>query len=127
MALRDDNDMGHNGHGFIYGKVLGVYHVNVIYMGAGMVDFTPLRVEFLWVCWYAPMEQVSSWDTSTLDRLEFLPMDNESSFSFIDPADVLRGCHIIPAFSKGRRHPDGLGVLACTGDKDDWREYYVNR
>ncbi|KAG2048985.1 hypothetical protein BDR06DRAFT_984573 [Suillus hirtellus] len=79
--------------------VLGVYHVNVIYIGT-------VRIEFLW-CF-------SSWDTSTLNRLRFLPMDDESSFSFMDPAD-------------GRKHPDRLGVLGCVGDKDDWREYYVNR
>ncbi|KAG2087624.1 uncharacterized protein F5147DRAFT_781269 [Suillus discolor] len=78
MVLSSDNDMGLEGHRFIYGKVLGVYHVNVIYVGVGMIDFIPLRVEFLWVHWYEPMEQVSSWDTSTLDRLRFPPMDDES-------------------------------------------------
>jgi hypothetical protein len=127
MVLSSDNDVGHEGHRFSYGKVLGVYHVNVIYVGIGMVDFTPFRVEFLWVRWYEPMEQVSSWDTSTLDRLRFPPMNDESSFDFIDPEDILRGCHIIPAFARGKRHHDGSGVSACAGDKEDWREYYVNR
>jgi hypothetical protein len=106
--------------------VLGIYYINVIYVGVGMVDYTPLRVEILWVRWYEPMEQVSSWDTSTLDRLRFLPMNDESSFDFINPEDVLRGCHIIPVFARGRRHEDGLGVSACAGDKEDWRSYYVN-
>jgi len=79
MVLSSDNDVGHEGHRFSYGKVLGIYHVNVIYVGISMVDFTPLWVEFLWVHWYEPMEQVSSWDTSTLDRLRFPPMNDESS------------------------------------------------
>ncbi|KAG2159196.1 uncharacterized protein EDB93DRAFT_1245012 [Suillus bovinus] len=92
-----------------------------------MVDFTPLRMEFLWVCWYEPIEQVSSWDSSTLDQLRFCPIDDGSAFSFMDPADVLRNCHIIPAFAKGKKHPDGLGVSGQAGDKDDWRGYYVNR
>ncbi|KAG2047193.1 hypothetical protein BDR06DRAFT_1032526 [Suillus hirtellus] len=127
MVLSSDNDMGLEGHRFIYGKVLGVYHVNVIYVGVSMIDFTPLRVEFLWVRWYKPMEQVSSWDTSTLDRLRFPPMDDESSFNFVDPEDILRGCHIIPAFARGKRHYDGLGVSACAGDKEDWHEYYINQ
>jgi hypothetical protein len=55
-----------------------------------------------------------------------MPIDDESTFSFIDPADVVRGCHIIPAFAKGRKHPDRLGVSGYVGDKDDWHEYYVN-
>jgi hypothetical protein len=53
-------------------------------------------------------------------------MNDESSFDFIDPEYILRGCHIIPALARGKRHHDGLGVLACAGDKEDWREYYVN-
>jgi hypothetical protein len=126
MVLCPDNDQGSKGHRFIYGKVLGIYHVNVIHIGVGMTDFTPIRVEFLWVRWYEPMEQISSWDTSTLDQLWFPPMDDKFSFNFIDPGDVLRGCHIIPVFTRGKRHDDRLGVSAFAGDKDDWRKYYVN-
>ncbi|KAG1721829.1 hypothetical protein EDD22DRAFT_962397 [Suillus occidentalis] len=78
MVLRSSNDIGRQGHKYIYGKVLGIYHVNVIFIGH-------------------------------------------------DPADVLWGCHIIPHFVRGRRYADGSGVSACAKDKDDWREYYVNR
>ncbi|KIK35174.1 hypothetical protein CY34DRAFT_56217, partial [Suillus luteus UH-Slu-Lm8-n1] len=127
MVLRSDNDMERHGHMYIYGKVLNVYHVNVIIIGHGMVDYTPIRMEFLWIRWYEPMDEVSAWETSTLDRLNFPPVTNEHSFDFVDPADVLRGCHIIPRFARGKRHADGLGVSACAGDKNDWREYYVNR
>lgn len=127
MVLRSDNDMERHGHMYIYGKVLNVYHVNVIIIGHGMVDYTPIRMEFLWIRWYEPMDEVSAWETSTLDRLNFPPVTNEHSFDFVDPADVLRGCHIIPRFARGKRHADGSGVSACAGDKDDWHEYYVNR
>jgi hypothetical protein len=61
MVLHAAHDMGHPGHRFIYGKVLGIYHVNVIYTGSGMVNYTPIRMEFLWVRWYEPTVQVSSW------------------------------------------------------------------
>jgi hypothetical protein len=127
MVLRSDNDMGRQGHRYNYGKVLGVYHVNVIFIGHGMVDYTPMRMDFLWIRWYEPVDEVSAWDTSTLDRVNFPPLTNEHSFDFLDPADVLRGCHIIPRFARGQRHTDGSGVSACAGDKDDWCEYYVNR
>jgi hypothetical protein len=67
MVLRSAYDVVHEGHNFIYGQVLGIYHANVIYTGSGMVNYTPVRMEFLWVHWYEPMVQASSWETSTLD------------------------------------------------------------
>jgi hypothetical protein len=41
-------------------------------------------------------------------------------------ADVLRACHIIPAFAKGKHHVNGMGLLWCARDSSDWIEYYVN-
>jgi hypothetical protein len=127
MVLRAENDVEPQGHRFIYGKVLGIYHTNVIFIGVGMVDYTPIRMEFLWVRWYEPIDQVSSWDTSTMDRVKFPSMFDEHSFDFLDPTNVLRGCHIIPSFAHKKRRPDGSGISACAGDKDDWRAYYINR
>ncbi|KIK32033.1 hypothetical protein CY34DRAFT_66591, partial [Suillus luteus UH-Slu-Lm8-n1] len=57
----------------------------------------------------------------------FPPLMDEDSFDFLDPADVLRGCHIIPSFASHRKHSDGLGMSASAGDKDNWHEYYINR
>lgn len=127
MVLHATNDVEHLGHKFIYGKVLGIYHVNVIYKGSGMVSYTPIRMEFLWVCWYKPTVQVSSWETSTLDRVRFPLMTHQDSFDFLDPSDVLRGCHIIPSFQKGKKYPEGSGTSGCAGDINDWHEYFVNR
>lgn len=127
MVLRTEDEVEHRGHRFIYGKVLGIYHVNVIYIGTGFMDYTPIRMEFLWVRWYEPMEQVSSWETATLDRVSFPLLTDEHSFDFLDPVDVLRGSHIIPGFNSCKRHPDGLGMSALARDKHDWRKYYINR
>ncbi|KAG1739689.1 hypothetical protein EDB19DRAFT_1908712 [Suillus lakei] len=54
-------------------------------------------------------------------------MADEHSFDFLDPTEVLRGCHIIPSFTSKQRCPDGSGLSACAGDKDDWCAYYVNQ
>jgi hypothetical protein len=123
MVLGANNGTEYTGHS----KVLGIYHVNVIHVGSGMTNYTPQRMEFLWVRWYQPVTQVSAWESSTLDRVKFPPLNDEHSFDFVDPEDVLRGCHIIPRFAKREKHPDGLGVSACAQDKNDWLEYYVNR
>lgn len=127
MVLSGDNDRESQGHRFVYGKVLGIYHVNIIMIGRGMVDYTPLQMEFLWMRWYKPIDQVFTWNTSTLDRVKFPPLADEHPLDFLDPADVIRGCHIIPSFTSKKKHSRGPGVSACAGDKDDWRDYYVNR
>ncbi|KAG2052328.1 hypothetical protein BDR06DRAFT_983179 [Suillus hirtellus] len=90
MVLRSDTNIEDQGHRYMYGKVLGIYHVNVIYIRNGMINYTPSQMEFLWIHWYEPINQY-----------------------------VLRGCHVIPHFSSRRKHVDGLGMSANTGDKDD--------
>ena len=62
-----------------------------------------------------------------LDRIRFGPMAADDTFGFLDPSVVLRGCHIIPAFAKGKLHSDGKGMSLCARDSSDWSEYYVNR
>ncbi|KAF7985138.1 hypothetical protein HWV62_7692 [Athelia sp. TMB] len=111
-----------------YGKVLGVYHANVIFLGKGMVDYTPVRMEFLWVRWYELVAgNHSAWDARKLDRLQFPPLAHDSSFGFVNPDDVLRGCHVIPAFSQGKRHIEGKGMSLRAKDASDWKEYFLNR
>jgi hypothetical protein len=92
-----------NLHHFLYARVLGAYHVNVIYTGPGMRDFETRRFDFLWVRWFEVVNPGSSgWRTSKLDLVRFPPMNDNHSFGFVDPKDVLRGCHILPAFAKGK-------------------------
>lgn len=94
-----------------------------------MVDYHPRRLNILWVQWFehdtnAP---AGSWSHSRLDRLRFPPMADKDSFSFLDPTDVVRGCHIIPAFAANRRYGDGRGISRCAKDSGDWWSYYVNQ
>jgi hypothetical protein len=47
MVLADNDD--DSDHPFLYAKVLGIFHANVIYMGSQLVDYHPHRLKFLWV------------------------------------------------------------------------------
>jgi len=115
-------------HPYGYAKILGIYHANAMYVGPGMVDYQPRRMEFLWVRWYRRVEAVrTGWDFHKLDRVQFSPVGEEDAFGFIDPSDVLRSCHLIPAFSKGKAHVDGKGLSVCAQDSSDWAAYYVMR
>lgn len=114
-------------HPFLYAKVLGIYHANVVYTGEGSVDYNSRRIEFLWVRWYRPVGAYLPWSAHRLDSIAFIPMADKEAFGFMDPSDVLRSCYIAPAFSSGRLHSDGIGLSSCAKDAQDWARYYVNR
>jgi hypothetical protein len=124
LAENDDSD-----HPFLYARVIGIFHVNIIYTEGTPVDYRPRRLEFLWLRWFESdsSSPTGSWTSSKLDRLRFPPMAHEDAFGFLDPADVMRGCHIIPAFATKTRYADGKGLSRCAGDSGDWKSYYVNR
>lgn len=128
MVLADPNtSQGSDLHPFRYARVLGVYHVNVVYVGPGMTDYQPRRMEFLWVRWYQRVEMIGTvWSACKLDHVRFLPIAEQDAFGFIDPSDVLRACHIVPVFSRGKLHADSKGLSRCARDSADWVTYYVN-
>lgn len=124
MTLADSDA---SDHPFQYGQVIGIYHVNVIYVGSGMVDYQPIHLPFLWVRWYEQATNHCGWRGLKLDRVKFRSWEDPGAYSFVDPSDVLRGCHIIPRFRVGKVHIDGKGMSRCARDGADWKEYYINR
>ena len=115
-------------HPFLYARVLGAHHANVIYTGPGMQDYEAHRFDFLWVRWYEVINQGSlGWGNSALDTVCFPPLNQDTSFGFVDPKDVLRGCHILPAFAKGKQNETGIDVSHCARDSKDYKLYYIGR
>jgi hypothetical protein len=125
----DGNDSSETGHRFLYARVLGIYHVNAIFTGtAATRDYSPKKLHFLWVRWFSYNEEKPlAWQDCRLDPLHFPPVESDDAFGFVDPSDVLRGCHIIQAFANGKVHLDGRGISPCATDMHDWRKYYVMR
>jgi hypothetical protein len=121
----DDSDTSHP---FWYARVLGIYHVNVVYTGPGMIDYAARRLDFLWVRWFRYIGASSvDWRDYSLDSIAFPAMASEHSFGFLDPNDVLRASHVIPAFVHGKLHRDAISLSKCARDGHDWRRYCVNR
>jgi hypothetical protein len=123
MVLNSDED-SNDEHPYWYGRVLGIFHANVIYPAEGTMDFAPRRLDFIWVRWFVPD---STCDSLPMDCVRFPPMADDDSFGFLDPADILRGCHLIPRFRQGQVHSDGIGLSFWAQDAKDWRVYCVNR
>ena len=114
-------------HQFCYARVLAIFHANVIYTGSGSKDFSPRRMEFLWVRWLELVDSPATWDTYLLDKVKFVPMNRADAFGFVDPGDVLRSCHLVPAFTAGKLHTDGVVFSRVARHSEDWKQYCVNQ
>lgn len=123
MLLAAENDVRSEGHLFRYARVLGVYHANVILLGPHSKDYQAQRMEF----WFKLLNEPSGWKACKLDRARFLPMSSSDAFRFVNPADVVRCCHIVPSFADGKLHPDGVAMSRIACDSGDWKVYYVNQ
>ncbi|KAI0647705.1 hypothetical protein C8Q79DRAFT_999321 [Trametes meyenii] len=99
-------------HMFWYAQVLGIYHANVVDRQPredGSLEAAPQRMEFLFV--------------------GFVPDTDPDAFGFVDPSDIVRACHLIPAFAEGRtsRLLGYSKIARPSGESDDWERFYVNR
>lgn len=125
MLKSDETDEeGVPAHPYWYARVLGVYHANVYHRN----ERSPRRCDFLWVRW---LGRDPEWDSGPrhlrLDRVGYVPEDYPEAFGFLDPAHVLRACHLIPAFALGKTTSLLRPSTARDSEDGDWTNYYVMR
>ena len=120
-----------NKHPFWYARVLGVYHASVCHMGPASRSEAPQKIDFLWIRFFGAVADniPSGWEARRLHLVGFVPETDPYAFGFIDPNEVIRGIHLIPAFHHGRTSSLlGPSVARNREDKDeDWQFYYVGR
>lgn len=114
-------------HPYWYARVLGIYHMDVWINAGGPIK--KLEIEVLYVRWLAPLtDHQSGLHCARLPKLAFVEDSDRDAFGFLDPSQVIRSVHLIPAFSCDRgtsslRHGKSFGRQ---GDElDDWEAYYV--
>jgi hypothetical protein len=89
-------------------------------------------MDFLWVCWFGEEPGYrSGFRQARLPKIGFVESTDEFAFSFIDPANVVCGCHLIPAFNAGRSAdlfpwPHSIARRLDPEEIDDWLNFYVN-
>ena len=99
MTLHPSGE-GKQGHPYRFGRIIGIFHVLVYQDGPLPV---PQRLEFSFVRWFQQDPSTPfSWKKRRLPRLEFVPCDHANAFGFLDPAEIIRGAHLIPAFAHGK-------------------------
>ncbi|KAI4293738.1 hypothetical protein K525DRAFT_214235 [Schizophyllum commune Loenen D] len=112
---------------FWYARVLKIFHANV--SRGDIPSERPRRMEFLFVRWLGlDPEHAYGPSAMRLERVGYVAEDHPSgAFGFLDPAQVIRACHLIPAFHFGHTF-SLLGPSAFRDSRDgDWVNYYVNR
>ncbi|KAF9465232.1 hypothetical protein BDZ94DRAFT_1281476 [Collybia nuda] len=117
-------------HPFWYAHVLGVFHARVLHTGPQSQSHSIQHMEFLWVRWFG-IEPGYAYGPSKarLPKVGFVPEDDPNAFGFLDPSLVLRGCHLVPAFTNGRTS-DLLTTQAPSAaqppnETDDWTNFFV--
>jgi hypothetical protein len=114
-------------HPYWYARTLGIYHVETWLNDGG----PPVKqhLELLWVRWLAPLqEHRSGIKHARLPKVAFVEEADPDAFGFLDPNQIVRGTHLIPAFASGRgisslRH--GKSWSRPGGELDDWEAFYV--
>ncbi|KIJ06917.1 hypothetical protein PAXINDRAFT_19881 [Paxillus involutus ATCC 200175] len=100
LAREDENP---HPHPYWYARIIGIFHVNIV-------------------------QNTNDLGLETTPRIGFFEGDDPSAFGFLDPKAVIRGVHLIPAFTYGRT-ADLLqpSIIRQPVDGDtDWDWYYVN-
>lgn len=123
-AFNLDTETGESasGHPFVYARILGVFHTEIFHSTIGHRP-VPHTLEFLWVRWYRiDRTYRAGFKARRLHRIELVPEDDPNAFGFLDPDDVIRGVHLIPAFAQGTIEE----TSEYPGDEHLWKFYYVN-
>jgi LSD1 subclass zinc finger protein len=105
MVLTNEDEDSENTHPYWYARVIGIFHAMVCRVGGAM---TFEQTDFLWVRWYSfNTHACSGFKAQRLHQIGFLNSHEDTgAFGFIDPSDVIRAIHLMPAFHHGTNHKD---------------------
>jgi hypothetical protein len=116
-----------------YARVIGIFHAMVSSSHAGVEEKSLRHMDFLWVRWFGvePGRYRHGFQYARLPKFGFVESTDDYAFTFLDPALVIRGVHMVPAFSEGRTSAllpatKSLARVLNPEDEDDWVNFYVN-
>jgi hypothetical protein len=126
-------ETGPRAQAYWYARVIGIFHAQVSSSHQGVQDKSLHHMDFLWVRWFGvePGRYRHGFHHARLPKIGFVESEDTYAFTFLDPAQVIRGVHVIPAFSEGRTQdllPSTRSIARVLNptDEDDWVNFYVN-
>ncbi|KAJ7127990.1 hypothetical protein C8R44DRAFT_979464 [Mycena epipterygia] len=131
VAHKDEDKF--SAHPYWYRRIISIFHAEVRHVGPKSKNRSKIHhMEFVWVRWFGrDLSHHVGWKHRRLHCVGFLNASEPDSgaFDFLDPAEIIRGAHLIPAFHYGRTK-DLLALSVAhhfDADKDeDYVYYYVN-
>ena len=125
-------ETGQGAQPYWYVCVIGIFHAYITSTHLDVGGETLHSMDFLWVCWFG-MEPDHShgFHHPHLPKIGFVKSLDYYAFTFLDPTQVVRGVHIIPAFS-ARCTSDLLPAtktvarILNSDEDEDWVNFYVN-
>ncbi|KAF9455458.1 hypothetical protein BDZ94DRAFT_1278112, partial [Collybia nuda] len=128
MVLSREDPNSRDSHPYWYARVVGIFHAQVRHVGPDSKSDEPQKMVFLWVRWFGRnLEYRAGWTARRLHCVGFVDGVDPQAFGFLDPSEVIRGVHMIPAFAHG--HTSSLLgpsiARQVTENDEDWMFYYV--
>jgi hypothetical protein len=125
IVLADEDEDAENTHPYWYARVIGIFHAMVRPGDSTAFE----QMDFLWVRWFGyDTHTRSGFKARRLHQIGFLDShEDKGAFGFIDPSDVIRAIHLIPAFKFGTSSeflPPSVARREDEGD-EDYVRYYV--
>ena len=128
-------ERGPNAQPYWYARVIGIFHATVssTHPELETTARSQHQMDFLWVLWFGmePSRYHHRFQFSCLPKIGFVESTDSYAFTFLDPAQVIRGTYLIPAFTEGR----SLTLLPVKrsrahvvnpNEEDDWLNFYIN-
>jgi hypothetical protein len=116
-----------------YAHIIGIFHAMVSSSHADVEEESFQHMDFLWVWWFGvePGRYCHGFRYARLPKFGFVESTDDYAFTFLDPALVIRGAHMIPVFTEGRTTAllpwtKSLARVLNPEDEDDWVNFYVN-
>ena len=125
-------ETGPDAQPYWYARVVGIFHAYVSSTHPDVGRKTLHSMDFLWVRWFGMEPGYShGFRQARLPKIGFVESSDKYAFTFLDPAQVVRGVHVIPAFSAGRTSTllpvtNTVARVLNPEEEDDWVNFYVN-
>ena len=125
-------ETGSSAQPYWYARVIGVFHALVSSSHMGVQETSLRRMDFLWVRWFGVEPGYRHGIRyARLPKIGFVESIDPFAFTFLDPAQAVRGVHVIPAFSEGRTSTllpieKSIARVLNPGENDDYVNFYVN-
>ncbi|KAJ3755244.1 hypothetical protein EV360DRAFT_86085 [Lentinula raphanica] len=130
MMLSGDSETCDD-HPYWFARIIGIYHVNIVYSGQQQKFLAPQKLDFLHVRWFGLAREQDEYGihAKRMPSLGFIDAQDPEAFGFVDPSNIIRACHVIPAFAyeKTSQFLPGSSLARQGSDKiQDYFRYYVN-